>query len=88
MWVAMKLAAMPVPWKFSKIDNGDNVDLAIRDTDLWQSVAVNMDVFHGNMKQTSWSSATDSENLVDRCLSIDLVKQPFVIKCYNLKTWQ
>ena len=84
----MKLAAMPVPWKISKIDNGDNVDLAIRDTDLWQSVAVNMDVFHGNMKQTSWSSATDSENLVDRCLSIDLVKHPFVIKCYNLKTWQ
>ena len=35
MWVAMKLAAMPVPWKISKIDNDDNVDLAIRDTDIF-----------------------------------------------------
>ena len=70
-------------------ENDDN------DNDLWQSVAVDMDVFHGHMHQTSRGGATDSQNLIDCCLVIRIFsKEIFLNLCWwwpedlwLLKTW-
>ena len=42
-----------------------NITMMMIDEDLWQCVAVDMNVFHGDVHQTPRGGATDSQDLVD-----------------------